>query len=332
MSRLDDIAAADSTMDAVRAAQGVLHKAGVENWMHEAVWLTCHAFSLSQAELYTVPVTQQKLASLKELVDRRAAREPLQYVLGRQEFMGREYIVGEGVLIPRLDTQSLVEITVELIGERNLKATSIDLVAQNCREFCCDSKAKNAGVTGATARLFAKEARQKARQRCVTEVNRGGLRVLDLCTGSGCVAISVKLACPNCDITASDVSETALAFARENGKRLGAEVRWLHSDMFANIPGAYDVITCNPPYIADNERLQPELAFEPREALMGGHDGLDFYRILRAKLRNHLYHGGFAVLECGDNQAARVCEILDDYVTQVHSDMFGHPRIILVRN
>jgi ribosomal protein L3 glutamine methyltransferase len=131
--------------------------------------------------------------------------------------------------------------------------------------------------------------------------------VLDLCTGSGCLAILAALAFPEARVDASDVSPAALAVARRNLKsyRLGKRIRLVRSDLFAALPGRYQLILCNPPYVPDAEmrRLPAEYRAEPRRALAGGRDGLDFVRRLLAEAPDHLAPDGVLVMEIGANRA-----------------------------
>ena len=153
---------------------------------------------------------------------------------------------------------------------------------------------------------------------CVRALEALGMaraRVLDIGTGSGALAITLALERPMADVTAVDISEAALAVARDNARRLGAQVRFVRSDLFAGLSpaqGAYDVIVSNPPYIvrAQVDALQPEVRCEPRLALDGGDDGLFFYRALAAQAAAYLAPGGTLLLEVGAGQAQAVCALL----------------------
>jgi ribosomal protein L3 glutamine methyltransferase len=132
--------------------------------------------------------------------------------------------------------------------------------------------------------------------------------VLDLCTGSGCLAVLAALAFPGARVDAADISVPALAVARRNVKAYGQErrIRLVRSDLFAKLPGRYDLILCNPPYVAEREmrRLPAEYLAEPRVALAGGRDGLSFVRRLLAEADDHLAPGGALVVEIGANRRA----------------------------
>ena len=216
--------------------------------MTPAAWLMRREEAISEAEW-------ERYCSLAQ---RRLAREPLQHLTGEQEFMGLSFRVTPDVLIPRQDTEHLVEEALA----------------------CCE-----------------------------------GRRVLDMCTGSGCIAISIAKLGKPASVAGADISEAALAVARDNAQRLGAVVDWVQSDMFAGIDGEFDVIVSNPPYIPPEqiEGLEPEVKdHEPRLALYGGEDGLSYYRVLVTEGAKHLRpardgeNGGILIVEIGFDQGVSV--------------------------
>ena len=153
---------------------------------------------------------------------------------------------------------------------------------------------------------------------------------LDLCTGSGAVAIAVALKCPGARVTATDLSADALALARENASRLGAHVEFACGDFFEPVRGCrFDVISCNPPYLtgADMDALQPEVRFEPALALYGGEDGLAFYRRAAAQVRGFLKPGGRALFEVGAGQARAVSELLGGHC-EIYRDLNQIERVV----
>ncbi len=208
-----------------------------------------------------------QLARFRELVKRRRAREPVAYILGQREFYGHLFRVDARVLVPRPDTEALVETAL-------------------------------------------------ARTRHVSLA----MRALDLCTGSGAVAVSLALARPTSLVMATDVSPDALAVARENALRLGAyRLALRQGDLFAALGAPadracrFDVVTANPPYIptADLPDLMPEVRdHEPRLALEGGVDGLDLVRRIAQGARGVLVTGGVLALEVGAGQAGAAREAL----------------------
>lgn len=164
----------------------------------------------------------------------------------------------------------------------------------------------------------------------ICRAGQGPAAVLDLCTGSGALAISLKLACPQARVWASDLSKEALALAQENARRLGADVAFLHGDLLAPAAGLrFDVILCNPPYLsgADMAALQPEVRFEPAMALYGGADGLDFYRRLAVEAPGALKPGGWLLLEVGAGQAPQVADLLGGGCA-LYRDLPGIERVV----
>jgi len=233
---------------------------GVENARLEAEWLLCAATGLDRVGLYLnfeKPLNEGELAAYRALVARRARREPLQHILGSQEFHGLEFEVSPDVLIPRHDTETLVE--------------------------CALAKAPDARS------------------------------VLDVGTGSGCIAVTLARLLVAARVTASDISGPALAVARRNAERNGVEVEFLRGSLFEPVSGrSFDLIVSNPPYIptSDIDKLEPEVRDgDPRAALDGGPDGLDFYRALIPGAIVHLNPGGWLLLEVGIGQARDVAEL-----------------------
>ena len=159
-------------------------------------------------------------------------------------------------------------------------------------------------------------------------------RALDLCCGTGCLAVTMALERPGCDIWAADLSPAALSLARENAARLGARVTFRQGDLFAPLQGeTFDLIVSNPPYIPSAEcpALQEEVLYEPVMALDGGTDGLDFYRRIAREAPLHLNGGGRIMLELGDGEAEAVSALLADAGFEelvVHPDLQGLPRML----
>lgn len=215
------------------------------------------------------------------MVNRRAAHEPLQYILGKAYFMGLEFMVSPDVLIPRFDTEILVEEALKHIN--------------------------------------------------------ADMNVLDVCTGSGCIAISVaKLS--GAQTVAVDISEAALDMAKKNAAHNGtSNVTFIHSDMFSNVEGQFDVILSNPPYIRSDEvlKLMPEvLVHEPHLALDGHEDGLFFYGILAKESARFLKPSGMLIMEIGYDQAEEVSGLLENNNftdIRVIRDLAGLDRVVCGR-
>ena len=230
---------------------------------------------------------------------------PLQYIIGKEKFLDREFIVNEDVFIPRPETEILVNTAIDVISE--------------------------------------------------IKEEKGEARILDLCTGSGCIAISLaaRLLSPaspdkikgltkgaaDCKIFASDISEKALSIARENAVINGVadKVAFIKSDLFENIEGGFDVIVANPPYIAKHElkTLQKEVLKEPILALDGGEDGLDFYRKIFAEAPRYLKNGSYCIMEIGFGQRKAIKEIIDGSksfkLIDVMEDQYSIDRVILAK-
>lgn len=267
-----------------------LQKAGIEDFEYEVWMLLEWKLGIGRAEYFMDPdreIPDKAWMSLNEVLRERERRVPLQYLMGSCEFMGYTFEVDERVLIPRQDTECLVELAVEKI-------------------------------------------RQTLRE-------QASCQVLDICTGSGCIGISVKLLCPEAEVTLSDVSEGALDVAKKNAWNLEASVRTIESDLFENIQGSYDYILSNPPYIPSRviEGLMPEVReFEPRIALDGTEDGLYFYRAIAEDAVGYLRPGGWLIFEIGQEQGEDLLSILREQGfenTEIKKDLAGLDRIAVGR-
>jgi len=239
---------------------------------------------------------------------------PIQYVMGSTEFCGLPISVDQRVLIPRPETEILAEMAIEHAG-----LCSAILRQQQSRP--CDA-----------LRIDAEP---------VEAAKVGDVKILDLCTGSGCIAIALAEALTkgptNCRIIASDISSDALSVARQNAVRNGVDERvvFIKSDLFECIDGEFDIIVSNPPYIARHEfpTLQEEVLREPTIALDGGEDGLEYYRRIIPAMHRHLRRGGCAMFEIGYGQRSAVCEIIeksgDFKINRVKKDFNGIDRIVV---
>jgi release factor glutamine methyltransferase len=276
-----------------RTGAAILAKAGISNFENESVWILESALGLDRLALHlkrNEAVEEPDLGHAMTLLERRTTREPLQYVLGTQEFCGLDFRVTPDVLIPRPETELLVEV-----------------VRQKC-----------AGISG-------------------------GL-IADVGTGSGCVAIALARALPTAILYATDRSPQALSLAQENAKRhgVGDRVIFLLGDLLSPLQklglyGRFVAIASNPPYIAEDElrALQPEVRFEPRMALDGGHDGLRFHRRLVYEASDFLQPDGILAIEVGEGQAIHVSGLAQGgenyYNTQTFQDMAGIERVISLK-
>jgi len=253
----------------------ILASAEIENNRGEASMLICHFCNISKADLLLRHDDDFDSPELEEAVIKRCNHYPLQYILGYWEFCHETYRVTENTLIPRQDTEKLVEIAIRYIPEN--------------------------------------------------------ARILDLCTGSGCVAISTLAVRKDCRAVAVDIFPETLDIARENAESngVGDRVGFIAQDVmepdFMEALGTFDCIISNPPYIETRQipLLDEELSFEPEAALDGGDDGLDFYRVIISRYTSYLNNDGAMLLEIGCDQAKAVaalalsagmrCEIFKDY-------------------
>jgi release factor glutamine methyltransferase len=272
--------------DAYKNGINKLKNAGNEAPANDAGALLCFVAGCDRTFLFahgTEALDDTCLAGYLALLERRAAGEPLQYLTGRQEFMSLSFRVGPGVLVPRQDTELLVETVINLCRER-------------------------------------KE---------MTEL-------LDIGTGSGCIAVSLAHYIPGCSVVAVDKMPDALAIAGKNALENGVagRIEFIRSDLFEAITDRqFDIIVSNPPYIRteDIDRLQKEVrCHEPMTALDGGIDGLDFYREIIGTAPGFLRNRGFLVFETGYDQAAKVAVLMADRFRRIsiHKDLAGIERVV----
>lgn len=266
--------------EALAAGRERLRRAQIEDRDPDVWYLLEEAAGVGRAAYFMNPdreMTKKEVLRYEEILERRARHVPLQYILGKQEFMGLEFLVSDAVLIPRQDTEILV-----------------------C-EILKESK---------------------------------GCSVLDVCTGSGCIIISLVRLGGVTRAVACDISEPALNLAKENAKRLGAEVEFLQGDLMEPVTGRFDIIVSNPPYIASGEieGLMPEVRdYEPRLALDGSEDGLVFYRRILAQAGEHLSARGRIWFEIGCDQAEAVSGLLLEHGyhdIRVIQDYSGLDRVV----
>ncbi|MBF1172498.1 MAG: peptide chain release factor N(5)-glutamine methyltransferase [[Eubacterium] sulci] len=237
-----------------------------------------------------------------ELIDRRSKGEPVQYIMGSQEFMGLEFIVNENVLIPRQDTETLVEDALEIINTGTLRGEDMD-------------------------------------------VKRKEWDILDLCTGSGAIGVSLARIANKVNVTCSDISEGAIKVAKENAQKHGVakSVKFEQGDLFKPFSKhfrkqKFDMIISNPPYIKSSviPTLQKEVCeHEPLSALDGGESGLDFHERIVSGVGGHLRKGGVLLLEIGHDQGEAVSGLLSrngDFTSiRVLKDLANRDRIVFAK-
>lgn len=224
------------------------------------------------------PVTDLQAGAYREYISRRKSRIPLQHITGYQEFMGLRFRVTEDVLIPRQDTETLVEEVMRYLHD--------------------------------------------------------GMRILDMCTGSGCILLSLLHYSNDCMGVGSDISQKALAVAKANAESLGKEATFVQGDLFEPIEGKFDFIVSNPPYIPTKviETLEAEVKdHDPISALDGMEDGLYFYRKIVDRAGEYLYPGGMLFFEIGCEQAEDVKKMMTEagyHDVTVCKDLSGLDRVV----
>lgn len=274
--------------DVLNYGKQILKDAGIAEADLDAWYLFEQIFGISRAQYFMCAREkasgdglETKMAVYDDALKKRASRIPLQQILGQQEFMGLTFFVNEHVLIPRQDTETLVELVLNEQKDKNIS-------------------------------------------------------VLDMCTGSGCIAVSLKKIGGYARVEGADISDEALKVAKRNAAALADSVTFRHSDMFSGFQETeqFNVIVSNPPYIpsAVIEELEPEVRdHEPRGALDGTADGLYFYRILAEECAKHLTPGGHVYFEIGYDQGTAVKELLDAHGfkdTRVIQDLTGKDRVV----
>lgn len=238
----------------------ILELAGIEEAENDAWLLLSKECKMNRTAYYMHmkdEILPEQLNEYKGLIKKRAERVPLQYITGEQEFMGLTFHVNSNVLIPRQDTETLVEEAIKLVEP--------------------------------------------------------GMSILDMCTGSGCIIISILKKCSGIQGTGSDISKQALNVAKENAKLNNVAVDFERSDMFENLSDKYDMIVSNPPYIRSDvvPTLMPEVCeFEPLDALDGHEDGLYFYRKIIKECKSFLKEDGKILFEIGNDQGQAVSDML----------------------
>ncbi len=292
-----------------------LKTAGIEEAALDAWYLLEYTTGISRASYYGEPdriVDERQARQYMEYIGTRGKRIPLQHITGEQEFMGYPFYVDAHVLIPRQDTETLVEEAVGIILQTAVLGES------------AGGDEEGAQICGSP--------------------EYGKVRVLDMCTGSGCILLSILKLCPQAEGVGCDISEEALEVAKKNAGRLGVDAKWIQSDLFgsrdilsAKDAQRYDIIVSNPPYIctAEIESLQEEVrVHDPRIALDGGEDGLYFYRRIVRDSTAYIADGGYLLFEIGCGQGKDVAGLMMSHGYQdvtVRKDLSGLDRVVMGR-
>jgi release factor glutamine methyltransferase len=280
------VASAPPTLiDVLRLSTTYLGDHGSTSARLDSELLCAQALGLRRIDLYLQfdrPLDAGELTSIRELVRRRGKGEPVAYITGSREFYGRSFRVTPDVLVPRPDTETLVQHAVAFLRAR----------------------------TGAA------------------------LRVADLGTGSGCIAITLAAEVPEASVTATDISPAALEVARANAEALGVEVTLVECSWADSLAGGFDLIVSNPPYVTTDELGDVDRDvrdFEPRGALLGGDDGLDAYRALLGSVRDHVT-AARVMVEVDPRHAGAVAALDDETfpgsTASPVSDLTGRTRVL----
>ena len=278
--------------DALNSAIARLTAADVGSPRMNAETLLIFTLGCDRAYLYAHPereCTPEEESRYREAIAQRAGGMPSQYITGHQEFWGMDLIVSPAVLIPRPETEHVIETVLGLIHDNDLRSSA--------------------------------------------------LRMVDVGTGSGCIALALAKELPHAQITATDLSPTALEIARANTARhrLENRIQFRETDLLAGFrPAAFDFVVCNPPYVGESEADEVELQvrkFEPRNAVFAGPSGLEVIQRLIPQAGSVLAPGGWLVMEISGTIAAGVQRLLEDWA-EVHlmNDLRGIPRVISARH
>lgn len=273
--------------DVLEWTAGYFRKKGITTARLDAEVLLAHCLGVDRLQLYLNldrPLKQEERVRYRELIRRRGMREPVALIRGVKEFWSLRLRAAPGVLIPRPDTEALVEAVLEEIRERSSPA------------------------------------------------------ILEIGTGSGAISVAIALENRDARIIATDIDQQALEAALFNARNLGVEasIDFLASDLFEALRegGRFDVICCNPPYIPSDviPTLDPEINFEPRQALDGGPDGLSVIRRLVLQAKHYLQDRGALIIEIGSEQEAWVREMFETLGglqdVRTFSDLSGKPRVV----
>jgi release factor glutamine methyltransferase len=279
---------AKSLLEILQSTTAYFIKHKIENPRLNAEHLIAHVLELSRLELYLefeCKLNEEELARLRELVKRRAQGEPLQHLLGTVEFCGQTFLIDKRAMIPRPETEQLVELLAsEVSGQRS------------------------------------------------------DIKILDVGTGSGVIALSLAKQFPRAEVYAVDISKDALSLARENAKRLGLtdRVRFQTGDLLESLSERFDLIVANLPYISmqDRQSLSREVLHDPEIALFAGANGDELVRKLIEQAPAHLNAGGLLALEIGLNQTEGFGQFLRQknyHDIESKRDYSGTPRFLLAR-
>ena len=290
-------------IDKIKEVTAILSPCGIESAEIEAELMIRYGLGIDPVKLYgkNPDLNDDDELCIHQMVARRTGREPLQYIIGSVDFMSLKLEVGEGVLIPRPETELMAEQAINTVKNYRIEITNRDSLP-------------------------------------VTRYP--SLNILDLCTGSGCLALAIAKVFPESEVIGCDNSEDALNMAKRNaGLNKVENVKFIRGDLLKAVSreGPFDMIISNPPYIktGDINNLQAEVRdWEPLKALDGGVDGLDYYRIIIPDAIQYLKNNGTVMFEHGDGQSDHIAMILNEAgfkEIEMIKDYSGKERIIRAR-
>lgn len=272
--------------DALIHGASLLRSRGIENSTLDASLLLSSCTGLSRTRLLVhdeEELKQETINRYNHYLDRRVSGECVAYILGYKEFYGLNFLVSPAVLVPRPDTEILVEAAIDYINKIQGSAVSSP-------------------------------------------------RILDLCTGSACIAVSLAHQYKTILVEASDISSEALDIAKKNAKNNNVSISFFEGNLFTPLKGPYQLIVSNPPYVPDKDipKLSAEVRREPLSALAGGLDGLDYIRTIIKNARDYLDQDGRILIESDSSQVKDICTLFEEngyYHIDIYKDLSGKERV-----
>ncbi len=316
-----------------------LNEKSIESPRLHAEILLSHILNCKRVELYTAhdrPASPDELSRLRDLVRRAAAHEPVAYLTGEAWFFAMRFTVSPEVLIPRPSTETIIEFIMQhqrtgAPSATNKSANHSDHVNHESSQIHHDSSDEvHQPATESTSST-------------TPTINSPPINILDLCTGSGCLAVTLAKHLPQAQITASDISAEALRIAQKNADdyNLSDRVQFIEGSLFEPITGQFDFIVSNPPYISDPEweEVEPNVRdYEPTIALRAGPQGLDYLQPIIEQIHHYLKpQTGLGLLEIASSQESAVRHLVNknphlDQTPTILRDLDGHPRILVLKH
>ncbi len=343
--------------EVLRWGEQALAQSALDSPRLDAEILLAHALGITRAQLHAHPQSQlssAELASYRQLIERRARREPVAYIVGHKEFYGLDLFVDNGVLIPRPETELLVEKAIEIsqrqsvvvgvyksCGSERRLSSDLGRVAEGISRPAYRNQASGSWATRLASIRRSAPTRPALDLLFSSRSPNSYMRpvIADVGTGSGAIAVSLAVHLPQALVYATDASPAALEVAIRNCRRHGVEdrVHLLQGHLLELLPEPVDLIVANLPYVSQAElaQLPPEISrYEPREALDGGPDGLDCIRHLLAQAEVHLKPSGVVLLEIGASQGEAVIALASCHFpaarVEIVRDYAGLDRVVIV--